>query len=103
MEDPDAQIKMKILSECLKQQRRRHIRKEELELRRSKKIKVIYDLNEVKEFLLSDTMGVPAAQKVEGVKRQPFLLLTQGGIEQLDGISNFNNYPHPKPNSNVIK
>jgi len=103
MEDPDAQIKMKILSECLKQQRRRHIRKEELELRRSKKIKVIYDLNEVKEFLLSDTMGVPAAQKVEGVKRQPFLLLTQGGIEQLDGISNFNKYPHPKPNSNVIK
>jgi len=103
MEDPDAAVKMKILSDCLKQQRRRHIRKEEQELRRSKKIKVIYDLNEVKEFLLSDTVGVPVAQKVEGTKRIPFLLLTQGGIDSLDGISNYNVYPIPKPNSNVTK
>ena len=89
MEDKDACARMTILLEILKEQRRRHIRKEEVNLRRSKKMKLIYDLNEVKEFLLSETPSAPVAQKVESSKRKPFLLLTQGGIDQLDGISDF--------------
>ena len=94
VEDKDAIVRITILSEILKQQRRRHIRKEEVELRRSKKIKMVYDLNEVKEFLLTDTTSVPIAQKVEGHKRKLFLLLSQGGIDQLEGISNFDTHPN---------
>jgi hypothetical protein len=89
IEDKDAIVRITILSEILKQQRRRHIRKEEVELRRSKKMKMVYDLNEVKEFLLTDTTSVPIAQKVKDHKRKLFLLLSQGGIDQLEGISNF--------------